>query len=252
MIETDSKLTTRRKIKNSIGRGNRVYHSIFDELQQRIRKGDWLPGDRLPSITQLAKEMHVGAGSIREALRSLQSIGLVKIEHGSGVYITGTRPSTELSSHFQNIGDGLLQALVETRRILEPELALLAAERGTDEELDEIENLVKQMEEDSQHGSNFADLDVLFHRKIAHAAGNPILFQTIEGVSDLFLESRRAILLDSNALVRSLRYHALIADALKKRNGPQAQLLMQGHMNSMVEEVAASESKKHSQEKADL
>jgi len=115
--------------------------------------------------------------------------------------------------------------------------------------LDEIENLVKQMEEDSQHGNNFADLDVLFHRKIAYAARNPILFQTIEGVSDLFLESRRAILLDSNALVRSLRYHALIADALKKRNGSQAQLLMQGHMNSMVEEVAASESKKQAQAK---
>lgn len=252
MIETNSKLTTEQKIKTSTGRRNRVYHNIFKELQQRIQNGDWLPGDRMPSIAQLAKEMHVGAGSIREALRSLQSIGLVKIEHGSGVYITGTRPSTELSSHFQNIGDGLLQALVETRRILEPELALLAAERGTDEELDEIENLVKQMEEDSQHGNNFADLDVLFHRKIAHAARNPILFQTIEGVSDLFLESRRAILLDSNALVRSLRYHALIADALKKRNGPQAQLLMQGHMNSMVEEVAASESKKQAQAKENI
>ena len=233
-------------------RGNHVYHNIFEELQQRIRRGDWLPGERIPSIAQLAKELEVGAGSVREALRSLQSIGMVKIEHGSGVYVTGARASTELSSHFQNIGDGLLLALAETRRILEPELALLAAERGTDQELDEIEGLVQQMEESSQHGSNFADLDVLFHRKIAHAAGNPILFQTMEGVSDLFLESRRAILLDSNALLRALRYHALIAEALKKRNGPQAQLLMQGHMNSMLEEVVASESKKHAQEKGEL
>jgi GntR family transcriptional repressor for pyruvate dehydrogenase complex len=251
MIESDSKLAAEPRIKTSAGHRNRVYHNIFDELQQRIRNGDWLPGDRMPSIAQLAKEMHVGAGSIREALRSLQSIGLVKIEHGSGVYITGARPATELSSHFQNIGDGLLLALAETRRILEPELALLAAERGTDEELNDIEALVLQMEEASQHGSNFAELDVLFHHKIALAAGNPILSQTMAGVSDLFLESRRAILLDSNALLRALRYHALIADALKKRNGPQAQLLMQGHMNSMLEEVVASESKKHAQKKED-
>ncbi len=222
-------------------RGNRVYHNILDELQQRILQGDWLPGERMPSIAQLAKELHVGAGSMREALRSLQSIGLVKIEHGSGVYVMSTRPSTELASHFQNLGDGLVLALAETRRILEPELASLAAERGTDHELNEIEKLARQMEDEEKNGHDFAELDVLFHRQIARAAHNPVLYQTIESVSDLLLESRRAILLDPSALLRALRYHMLIAESLKLRNAPQAQLLMQGHMNSMMEEVLASE-----------
>ena len=244
MTESDSKLTSPENSEKTAVRRNRLYNNIFEELQQRIRHGDWLPGDRLPSITQLAKEFQVGAGTIREALRSLQSIGLIKIEHGSGVYITGARPSTELSSHFQKVGDGLLLALAETRRILEPELASLAAERGTDEELTEIEGLVRQMEEEDKNGNDFAELDVLFHRQIAHAARNPILYQTMEGVSDLFLESRRAILLDPNALLRALRYHALIAEALKLRNAPQARLLMQGHMNSMLDEVLASEARK--------
>ena len=244
MTKSDSKLTSSPNSDRAAVRGNRVYNNIFEELQQRIRQGDWLPGDRLPSITQLAKELQVGAGTIREALRSLQSIGMIKIEHGSGVYVTGARPSTELSSHFQNVGDGLLLALAETRRILEPELASLAAERGTDEELAEIEDLVRQMEEEDKNGHDFAELDVLFHRQIAHAARNPILFQTMEGVSDLFLESRRAILLDPNAVLRALRYHALIAEALKLRNAPQARLLMQGHMNSMLDEVLASEARK--------
>jgi len=248
MTESDSKLTSPVNSEKAAVRRNRLYNNIFEELQQRIRQGDWLPGDRIPSITQLAKELQVGTGTIREALRSLQSIGLIKIEHGSGVYITGARPSTELSSHFQNVGDGLLLALAETRRILEPELASLAAERGTDEELTEIEGLVRQMEEEDKNGNDFAELDVLFHRQIAHAARNPILYQTMEGVSDLFLESRRAILLDPNALLRALRYHALIAEALKLRNAPQARLLMQGHMNSMLDEVLASEARKEAKQ----
>jgi GntR family transcriptional regulator, transcriptional repressor for pyruvate dehydrogenase complex len=248
MTKSDSKLASSPNSDRAAVRGNRVYHSIFEELQQRIRQGDWLPGDRIPSITQLAKELQVGAGTIREALRSLQSIGLIKIEHGSGVYVTGMRPSTELSSHFENVGDGLLLALAETRRIVEPELAFLAAERGTDEEMNEIEELVRQMEEEDRNGHDFAELDVLFHRQIAHAARNPILYQTIEGVSDLFLESRRAILLDPHAVLRALRYHALIADALKSRNAPQARLLMQGHMNSMLDEVLSSEARKKSKE----
>ena len=246
MIGSDSRLTSAQKTNKAKVRRKRVYHGVFEDLQKRIRQGDWLPGERMPSITQFAKELHVGAGSIREALRSLQSIGLIKIEHGSGVYVTGAHPFTELSGHFQTVGDGLLLALAETRRILEPELALLAAERGTDEELIEIEGLVRQMEEASKQGTDFAELDVLFHRKIAYAAGNPILYQTMEGVSDLFLESRRAILLDPSALLRALRYHALIAEALKLRNAPQAQLLMQGHMNSMLDEVLGSEARKRS------
>lgn len=57
-----------------------------------------------------------------------------------------------MSSHFQKVGDGLLLALAETRRILEPELASLAAERGTDEELTAIEGLVRQMEEEDKIG----------------------------------------------------------------------------------------------------
>jgi len=244
MIEPESPSTSASKSKKRPPRRNRVYHKIFEELQQRIRRGDWLPGERIPSIAQLAKEFDVGAGSIREALRSLQSIGLVKIEHGSGVFVLGTRPATELSSHFQAAGDGFILALAEARRILEPELASLAAERATDEELIEIEKIVHQMEENSQHGEDFADLDVQFHRSIAQAARNPILFQTMEGVSDLFLDSRRAILLDPDALVRALRYHILLAEALKLRNPPQARLLMQGHMNSMFDEVLISEARK--------
>jgi GntR family transcriptional repressor for pyruvate dehydrogenase complex len=218
-----------------------VHNVVVEELQQRIRQGSWLPGERMPSIAQLAKEFHVGAGSMREALRSLQSIGLVKIEHGSGVFVTGSRASTELSSHFQKAGSGLHIALAETRRVLEPELAALAAERGTQAELGEIEELVKKMEKEAQNGGNFAELDMLFHRTIAQAARNPILYQTIESVSDLFLEFRRTIMIDPNSLLRALRYHALIAEALKVRNAPQARLLMQGHMNSILEEILASE-----------
>jgi len=227
--------------------GNRVHHNIFEKLQQRIQAGDWLPGQRMPSIAQLAKEMQVGAGSIREALRALESINMVKIEHGSGVYVTRTRPTVELSKP-QNTDHRLLLALAETRRILEPELAALAAERGTDEELIEIEGLARQMIEESQKGNDFAELDVMFHHKIAAAARNPILFDTLDGVRDLLLVLRRTIRMDAKGVVRSLRYHALIADALRARDAGQVRLLMQGEMNCMVDGALASETIRKSME----
>lgn len=219
---------------------NRVHQNIFEEFQQRIRQGIWLPGDKLPSITQLAKEMHVSTGSIREALRSLQTINMVRIEHGSGVYVTGTRPSVDLTSHFRSTDDVLL-ALAETRRIVEPELAFLAAERGTDEELREIENLAKLMVEVFQRGEDFSELDVLFHQRIAQAARNPILHQTLADLRDLLLELRKTIILNMSTSSRALRLHLLIAEAMRSRNPVQAKTLMQGEMNAMVDDVLASE-----------
>ena len=229
-------------------RGQRVYLNVYDEMLQRIRTGGWPAGHRLPSITQLARELRVGTGSVREALRSLESIGVVRIEHGRGVFVTGARPATELSSHFQALGTGKIMALAETRRILEPELVMLAAERGTDEELAQIDQLAQQMLAAAQRGSDFAEMDVLFHRLIAQAARNPILYRTIESVSDLLLESRLKVLMDPRNMERASRYHHLIAEALRARNGPQARLLMQAHMNDMLADVTAVEARERAAE----
>jgi lactate dehydrogenase-like 2-hydroxyacid dehydrogenase len=85
------------------------------------------------------------------------------------------------------------------RRILEPELATLAAVRGTEAAFKEIENLARQMEQRAKEGQDFAELDVQFHSSIARAARNPILFKMLEGRGDLFLESRRRVVIDPSA-----------------------------------------------------
>ncbi len=224
---------------------NLVFRVVFDELKQRIRQGEWLPGARLPSITQLAKDLTVSTGSVREALRSLQSIGLVKIEHGRGVFVTGSRASSELIDHFHNLNTGLIVALAETRRILEPELAAFAAERGTDEELEEIMGLAKRMEAEAQLGMDFVEPDVAFHRRIAQAARNPILYRMMESVNDLFLESRRITAMEQGMTARSVRYHLLIAEEVQDRNAPQARLLMLAHMNDTLNSLLAADARAH-------
>jgi len=220
-----------------------VFQLVFSDLKQRIRNGEWLPGERLPSIIQLAKDLNISTGSVREALRSLQSIGLVKIEHGRGVFVVGARRSTELTNHFQDVSIGLIVALAETRRILEPELAALAAERGTAEDLAEIDQLARQMEEQAAQGTDFVAPDVEFHRRIAQAGYNPILYRMMESVRDLFEESRRITLMEPGMTARAVRYHVLIAGALSDRNAPQARLLMLAHMNDILSSLTALQSK---------
>lgn len=223
--------------------GNQVFQGVIDTLKQRIRRGEWLPGERLPSISRLAKTLEVSTGSVREALRSLQSIGLVKIEHGRGVFVTGWRPTTDMASHFQNVNTGMIVALAETRRILEPELAALAAERGTDAELTEIQALAKDMEDKALQGIDFVVPDVQFHQQIAHAARNPIMFRMMESINELFLESRQLTSLEPGMTARAVRYHLLIAEALRDRNAAQARLLMLAHMNDTLSSLLAVEAR---------
>src|SRR5689334_10151113 len=105
MVESDPPLTPNLESKKGKVQESRVYHHIFDKLHERIQGGDRLASERIPSTTQLAQAFRVGARSIREEIRSAHSIGLVKIKPGSGVYVAGTRPTTELSSQLQKVVD---------------------------------------------------------------------------------------------------------------------------------------------------
>jgi GntR family transcriptional regulator, transcriptional repressor for pyruvate dehydrogenase complex len=224
-------------------RSRRVYSTVLAALQAGIQQGRWAPGERLPSISALAKEFQVGTGSVREALQSLQSIGRVRIEHGRGVFVTAAPPEAAFPRQVELVSAGQLVALAETRRILEPELAALAAERGTEAELAAIKALARQMEVEAAQDGDFAELDVAFHLQIAHAARNPILDLTITGVSATLLESRRDRWLPPDSKMRSAQYHALIAEALNARDAGQVRLLMQAHMNDMMRDVLATEAR---------
>ena len=82
----------------------------------------------MPTITQLAQEFGAGIGSIREAVKALASLGVIRIEHGRGMFVASAqRAQVEPYEHFQDVGAGSVLALCEARRILEPELAAFAA-----------------------------------------------------------------------------------------------------------------------------
>jgi GntR family transcriptional repressor for pyruvate dehydrogenase complex len=224
-------------------RANPVYSAVYADIEQRIRRGEWLPGGKLPSISSLARELRVGAGSVREALRALATMGLVRIEHGSGVFVADRLAIGDLPAHFQIRDIGLLLALAETRRIIEPELAALAAERGSEQELHEIETLARQMEQRARQGVDFVVPDVQFHRSVARAAHNPVLLRMMESMNDLFVEMRTLTSQEPGMTARAVSYHLLIAEALRGRNSSQARLLMLAHMNDSLSSLLATEAK---------
>jgi GntR family transcriptional repressor for pyruvate dehydrogenase complex len=212
-----------------------VYMSVAEAIKARIAAGDWMVGQRLPSISQLAQEFGVGIGSIREAVKVLASLGIIRIEHGRGMFVTSVQ--IDPYEHFQDVGAGSVLALCEARRILEPELAAFAAERGTEGDLQAIREQALAMERLAAAGEDFAEPDLQFHRQIALAAHNPVLARMMDGVNDLLMESRKITATQPSSTPRAVRYHLLIADAICARDPLQARLLMLAHVNAAINSV---------------
>jgi GntR family transcriptional regulator, transcriptional repressor for pyruvate dehydrogenase complex len=229
-------------------RGVQVYTSVVESIKARIATGDWVVGQRLPSISQLAQEFDVGTGSIREAVKVLASLGVIRIEHGRGMFVAAARlAQVDAYEHFQDVGTGSILALCEARRILEPELAAFAAERGTEADLQAIREQALAMERLAAADEDFVGPDLQFHRQIALAAHNPVLARMMDGVNDLLIESRK-ITLEAHMTHRAVRYHLLIADAICERNPIQARLLMLAHVNDAINSVLAWQAGGHGQQ----
>jgi GntR family transcriptional regulator, transcriptional repressor for pyruvate dehydrogenase complex len=224
-----------------------VYTSVAEAIKARIAAGDWVLGQRLPSISQLAQTLGVGTGSVREAVKVLASLGIIRIEHGRGMFVASAqRAQPDPYQHFQDVGAGSVLALCEARRILEPELAAFAAERGTDADLQSIREQALAMERLAGEGLDFSEPDLQFHRQIALSAHNPVLARMMDGVNDLLRESQK-ITLEPAMTQRAVRYHHLIADAICERNPLQARLLMLAHVNDAINGVLVWQAKMHDQ-----
>jgi len=215
-----------------------VYTSVAEAIKSRIASGAWVVGQRLPSISQLAQEFGVGIVSIREAVKVLASRGIIRIEHGRGMFVAAALPApVDPYEHFQDVGTGSILALCEARRILEPELAAFAAERGTEDDLLAIREQALAMERLAAAGEDFFGPDMQFHRQIAVAAHNPVLARMMEGVNDLLMESQKITVVQPGSTPRAVRYHLLIADAICERDPLQARLLMLAHVNAAINGV---------------
>ncbi len=213
-----------------------VYQVIVETLRTRIASCEWQVGDRLPTIQQLAQEFGVGTGSVREAVRVLATEGVIRVDHGRGMFVTGLVPARpDPFQHFGDIATGSILAFLEARRILEPELAALAAERATEEDITTIDVLAGEMQHLVAAGADFVEPDVQFHRQIAAAAQNPVLARVMDGLNDLLRTARKLTSLRADTVQRAVQYHMLIAAAVRDRNPPQARLLMLAHVNDAID-----------------
>lgn len=140
-----------------------------------IRDNQLQVGDRLPNEFNLAKEINVGRSTVREAVRTLVSRNILEVKQGSGTYVSEQKGIVEDPLGFTLVSDALklTQDLFEVRYLLEPRSAMLAAENGTDKQIEELNKLRLEMEESLMSGDDrHRELDIQFHKLIAKMSQN--------------------------------------------------------------------------------
>ena len=149
----------------------RLYEHIASHIEELIVAGKLTPGDQLPPERELARQMQVGRGAIRESVKLLAERGLVEVLPGRGTFVVepDVLSLTAQLDRFLRIGLASFNALMEVRSVLEVATAGLAAQRATEEDLERLEAAVIQMDQNLQSPAEYVAAHLSFHRCLAEA-----------------------------------------------------------------------------------
>lgn len=218
----------------------RLYEEIVDQIKHLIAEGKLKPGDKLLAERDLADRFQVSRASVREAIRTLEMLGIIDIRPGEGTFVRGTETDDIIRplAMFLAVERNSLLDMFEMRRIFETATASLAAQRATFEELDQIESMLANMRErlnlqDSEKGEEF---DAAFHYAVAEATHNSLLTKLFKTVSEEFAKAnsvaRRQLYQDNvqNAQ-RIIDQHSEILQAIRSGSPQKASEAMLAHLN---------------------
>lgn len=189
-----------------------------DRLREIIIGSNMQPGDRFPSESELISMFGVSRSTIREAVKLLVAENVVEIRRGKGTFIT-RRPGVgkdPLGLHFAD-QHKLLQNLLETRMIIEPQVAYLAAQRATDRDIAMLEHVVQQLRDAPDPKAVHASLDIKFHSIVAQCTQNEVLHRFLPIICESIREGYYETVTIQGSQERAMESHIKILNAIKNR-----------------------------------
>jgi GntR family transcriptional repressor for pyruvate dehydrogenase complex len=219
----------------AVGDRTSVSERVADEIMRFIDSEELKPEDRLPAERELVELLGVSRPSVREGVKFLEARGYLTVRRGQGVFIQKP-PFSEGLRH--GIGDAELTInhLFDMREALEVPAAGWAARIGDVAALDRVEEALHELNEHAAAAEKdwtlLQDLDVRFHMRIAAAAENPFLDQTLGVLNDLLREGMRSTIQVPGRLEKSRRDHEAILDALRRGDENAARTAARRHIRA--------------------
>jgi GntR family transcriptional repressor for pyruvate dehydrogenase complex len=199
---------------------------IVQKIIKMIGDGIWKPGDCLPSQRQLARELNVGMSSLREALQTLQGMGVLCLRQGQGTFVC-YEPSAIVEQCLNLalvLDHDMLQDFMDARRAVESGMAYLAAKRATDEQIARLTEMAEGMRAAVGTGdeAHLKDEDIAFHRLIAEMSDSSILQYLSSALFETLVEFIKVVPHTPQGVER----HVSVAKAIRERDPIQSEQAM--------------------------
>ena len=218
-----------------------IYQTVLEHIKSLLLEGRLRAGDRLPTVNAMATELGVGPASVREAYRVLETMGILEVRQGRGTTVAADiiEPARRIED-FRVAQQQSVSTVMETRRLVEPGVAALAAERATVKEREAILQAARDMDRMVKEGLDFVEPDLNFHDLIFVAAHNPTLASTLSGLREVMTDLRRLVTRNPIAVDKAVHYHQLIALAIYEGDADAARALMKQHLEEAERELQNS------------
>jgi len=216
---------------------------IVEQVQNLIKDGKLKPRDKLPPEHILAEKFGTSRPSVREALSALEILGVIESRGGKGNFIKNNLNSLLYEQRFKELQEEKSPfELLEARKAVETEIAGLAAEKATSEDIKEIEKALDRMKNTLNDTPRVMEFDREFHIVIAKAAHNSILFQMMNYLADGLKESLWVNIKEKSWALpghpqKYLKEHTKLLEAIKEGDKKAARRTMHSHLADVEEDL---------------
>lgn len=210
---------------------NKRHDEIVGLIEDLIKSGKLKAGEKIPPERDLAETFNVSRNTVREAIKALAEKAVLISRRGAGTFVAEGALACMIDGAARR--HSRLREIFELRKILEPQIARLAADRITNEVLTKLDEVLAQQQEAFASDRDQVELDECFHRLIARATGNNLLFEVYETLHDVLAKSRVRELQNPERNSRSLEHHIRIVNALRGRAPEGAEEMMRRHMEQV-------------------
>lgn len=212
---------------------------ILDDITKDIIGGVLKPGEKIAGEYELAQKYEVSRFTVREAMKKLDSMGLITIKHGIGTFVNEITPESFMKPLLpvlvmSNID---IQEICEARLPLEVQSISLCMDRISCKELDELKKIITEMDKvlENNEYSKYNELDIKYHLMIARASRNRVIFEMLSTLQDMLREQLKREVTASDSRERSIKRHKLMLEAIENKEKELAKQLMMLHINDSID-----------------
>jgi GntR family transcriptional repressor for pyruvate dehydrogenase complex len=213
----------------------KLYQQIATQIQDLIENGKLKHGDQLPPERELADIFQVSRHPVREAIRTLEQKNILHSKVGSGTYVIleDEHSVVDFLARAIQKEKGKLADIFQFRRMIEPQIARMAAENASKKDIETISRILQDQRLATEDLEKFIELDQAFHLALAKATGNYILLSIVERINDILSESRAKYSQSPTRIIHSINGHATILDAISKGAPDLASQAMYQHLEKV-------------------